>query len=76
MIIIIYNLSLQLLNYQHFLQNIRFSLERNGDGVFGISSSGQIILEFELDYELQQEYNLHIYVSDGEFVSTICKVFA
>ncbi|XP_042865252.1 protocadherin Fat 1-like isoform X2 [Penaeus japonicus] len=50
--------------------NIRFSLERNGDGVFGISSSGQIILEFELDYELQQEYNLHIYVSDGEFNDT------
>ncbi|XP_047488094.1 protocadherin Fat 1-like [Penaeus chinensis] len=50
--------------------NIRFRLERNGDGVFGISSSGQIILEFELDYELKQEYNLLIYVSDGEFNDT------
>lgn len=65
----IYALLLQLTHCMHLLQNIRFSLERNGDGVFGISSSGQIILEFELDYELKQEYNLRIYVTDGEFVS-------
>lgn len=50
-------------------QNIRFNMEKDGDGVFRISPSGQILLDHELDYESAQEYNLKIYVSDGEFVS-------
>lgn len=56
-----------------FPQDIKFSLERNGEGVFRISPSGQILLEHELDFEKQQEYNLEVYVTDGNFVS-ICRV--
>lgn len=52
-----------------FPQNIKFSLEKNGEGVFRISPSGQVLLEHELDFEKQQEYNLEIYVTDGNFVS-------
>ncbi|XP_068241114.1 protocadherin beta-6-like [Palaemon carinicauda] len=51
-------------------KDIRFSLEKNGDGVFRISNSGQILLDYELDFEEQQEYNLEIYVTDGVFNDT------
>lgn len=52
-------------------QDIKFSLERNGEGVFRISRSGKIILDHELDFEKQQEYNLEVYVTDGIFVSMV-----
>ncbi|XP_050718235.1 cadherin-8-like isoform X2 [Eriocheir sinensis] len=51
-------------------KDIKFSLERNGEGVFRISPSGQILLEHELDFEKQQEYNLEVYVTDGNFNDT------
>ncbi|XP_066940090.1 protocadherin-16 [Macrobrachium rosenbergii] len=51
-------------------KGIRFSLERGGDGVFRISPSGQILLDHELDFEEQQEYNLKVYVTDGTFNDT------
>lgn len=51
-------------------KNIQFSLERDGDGVFRISPSGQILLDYDLDFETNQEYNLKVYVTDGEFNDT------
>nr|XP_045622180.1 protocadherin-16-like [Procambarus clarkii] len=51
-------------------KNIRFSLEKDGDGVFRISPSGQILLDYDLDFETKQEYDLKIYVNDGEFNDT------
>ncbi|KAK8391903.1 hypothetical protein O3P69_017490 [Scylla paramamosain] len=51
-------------------EDIHFSLERNGDGVFRISPSGQIILDHELDFERKQEYTLEVYVTDGNFNDT------
>ncbi|XP_042230925.1 protocadherin-7-like isoform X2 [Homarus americanus] len=51
-------------------KNIKFSLERDGDGVFRISPSGQILLDYDLDFETKQEYNLKVYVNDGEFNDT------
>ncbi|XP_069959910.1 protocadherin-16-like isoform X1 [Cherax quadricarinatus] len=51
-------------------KNIRFSLEKDGDGVFRISPSGQILLDYDLDYETKQEYDLKVYVMDGEFNDT------
>ena len=51
------------------LQNIKFSLERSGAGVFRVSPSGQVLLDYQLDYEDIQEYQLKIYVTDGQYVS-------
>ncbi|CAL4068557.1 unnamed protein product, partial [Meganyctiphanes norvegica] len=51
-------------------QDITFSLERDGDGVFRISPSGQVLLDYQLDYETQQDYSLKVYVTDGEFNDT------
>ncbi|KAK3854569.1 hypothetical protein Pcinc_038963 [Petrolisthes cinctipes] len=51
-------------------ENIKFQLERDGDGVFRITPSGQIMLQHQLDFETQQEYNLNVYVSDGVFNDT------
>ncbi|KAK4289832.1 hypothetical protein Pmani_037225 [Petrolisthes manimaculis] len=51
-------------------ENIKFELCGDGDGVFRVTPTGQIMLQHPLDFETQQEYSLHVYVSDGVFNDT------